>query len=137
MSTEQHVQAFLDLAKADSLISSMLHDGVVLPDAEGHRPERYVSFFDASPSRSVTRYTGEADRESYTFVTHAVGETRAQARALSDRLTDALLGRRLAVAGRSCSRIEHPLGLPIEEDRDTTPLLFYAVDEWTFWSDPA
>lgn len=137
MSAEDHVQGFLNLVRSNALLAENLHDGVVLPDERGRRPERYVSFFDASPTRTVTRYTGPATRETYTFVTHSVGESRAQARALSDQLAAAVLGRHPAVPGRSCSRVNASGGQPIEQDRDTTPPLFYAVDEWTFWSDPA
>lgn len=137
MSTLPHKEAFLDQIRLDAELAECTWEGVVLPDANGNRPERYVSVFFPSPTHTPTRYTGEATRESYTVTTHSVGLDPNQAQDVSDRLTRQLLGRRLAVAGRDCSRIEHPTGLPPEIDKDPNPPLFYIVDEWTFWSDPA
>lgn len=72
-----------------------------------------------------------------TFQVTGVGRDRNQAQAALERATSALVDVRPTVAGRSCSPIEQVASQPTLRDDDFTPPLFYAVNQFQFFSVPA
>jgi hypothetical protein len=125
MTVEAHAAAFLAQIKGDAQLAPVTFEGNVT-----NRPARDVSVFAPSPADSSHRFTGPQTRQEYTYVTHSVGTSPAQARWVNDRLRARLLGVRLVVAGRTCWPIKHPTGLPMDNDTDLNPSLYFLVDEW-------
>ncbi len=65
------------------------------------------------------------------------GATETQAEDAADDVRAALIGRRLAVAGRSTYPVQTPGGPPARRDESVTPPVYLAVVEIEFRSQPS
>jgi hypothetical protein len=74
--------------------------------------------------------------DAFAYV-HCVGGDATGARAVSGRVRNAVLNRRLTVSGRDCNPIRWSQGSPPRRDEETGPLVMDQVDVYTFRSIPA
>lgn len=129
---ERHVQAFLDLVKADGDLATSLFEG----DVTGN-PDRFTNVFHTPGFYEGHTLGNEPVDVTVTFTVHSVGLERWQAQWGSGRVTARVLGVTPQIAGRSCWRISHEPGPPITKDETVTPSKFLAIDRYTLKSTPA
>lgn len=98
----------------------------------------YVIVFADEGIRDSDREFDARVRRTVSFETLTIGQSAAQCRAARARVNDALEDWIPTVAGRSCSKVEHPNSRPTITD-DTLPdrTVFSGVDEWSVVSNPA
>jgi hypothetical protein len=128
MSSKTHTDAVLALIDAGSTIvvcDGNVPDGTALP--------RNVLFTD-SGNDEATNLEALPDLLTFRFQVNSSGLTRASVQIAADQARDAVIGVVPAVSGRSCSAIRQVNSRPITQDRDVTPHLMYAVNEYAFYS---
>lgn len=123
-------RAVLARLREDPELASSVFEGVVTTAPGATRPNRYVAVFANSGARSVARFTGPSSLIVQTFIVHSVGMQPDQAQAVADRVFAKLLDWTPQIAGANCRRITHEVSLPLARDDDTSPPLFYQVDEF-------
>lgn len=113
------------------------------PDGGGWQGEpgrsNYVAYAVVYPSLGVADGNEAEPLEylDYSAQINLWGITVDQVEAVADRVRVALIGRRLAVAGRSTYRVQSPGGPPVRRDEAAQPPLYQAVVEIEFRSQPA
>jgi hypothetical protein len=132
VSIRAHKAPILARLRADSILAPVVFEGDVVGSPGG-----YVVFYASQPSHSVERFTGPQSQQDYTFTTVSVGKTPEQAQLIADRVVTQLLGFVPTVPGRTCRRLTHPVGRPIEREEDSTPSLWYFTDQWDLSSSPS
>lgn len=132
MTASAHNKALLARLRAHPDLASIVFEGKVMG-----APAKYVVVYPSTPSHTVERFTGRNTQQDYTYTVHSVGATPEQALWVADRVIAQLLDHVLVVPGRSCRRLRHPVGRPVDEDEDVTPHLFFTVDQFDLTSSPA
>ena len=125
-----HVAAVVALVDADPNVT--VYDGQV-PN-EPSLP--YVVIRTDSGRRERSALPASSDRVTVRIWATSVGETRASAQWVSEKVTTALLDVRPTVTGRSCFPITSVNSQPAREDDVVKPLVF-ALDEFELVSIPA
>lgn len=113
--------------------------GVVLDDAESPNfavLPRTVGYADPGASQRAT-LEGSADGVVITVQTTCIGSTREQAGAELDKVRELVEGKRPAVIGWNCTRVENLFSNLPRRDDDVDPAVFYAVATWRFTAVPA
>lgn len=131
---DPHVAAILDRIRAHPDLADHVYDG---PPDDDSRPDWYIAVYVGSPSEVQARYTGPRTQLDYTITTHSVGGNPAQARSTARMVAGQLTDHPLAVEGRACRPLTHPVGRPLERDTDTNPALWLIADQFDLTSDPA
>lgn len=129
--SKTHTDATLALLTADT--SLHVHDATV---PAGSPLPYVVQFTDDGLDVSDT-LEGVPTTLTVRVQVTASGLTRSSVQIASGKAHAALIGRVPTVASRSCSVIRQVNSRPITEDRDVTPHLLYAVNEYEFYSVPA
>lgn len=129
---ENHVQAFLNLLRADSELAASLFEG----DVTGN-PDRFTNVFHTPGFYEGHTLGNELVDVTVTFTVHSVGLERWQALWGSGRATARVLGIIPQIPGRKCWRISHEPGPPIAKDKTVTPAKFLAIDRFVLKSTPA
>ena len=132
MTAAAHCDAIVARLRAHPDLASIVFVGDVPA-----KTTKYVVVFPSTPAHSVERFTGANTQEDYTYTINSVGLQPAQALWVADRVVTQLLDFTPTVAGRKCRRLRHPVGRPVDRDKDVTPNLFYAVDQFDLTSSPA
>lgn len=132
-----HTAAILERLRANGVLADATYEGLVLPDADGNRPQRYVSVFTNSGHRSIERLSGPSSTATFTYVIHSVGSDPWEAQAVAEHVFAQLLDFTPNVPERICGRLRHVSTQPVQMDDDSTPALFYCVDEFDLTTDPA
>lgn len=122
--------AVLARLRDDPELATSVFEGVVTTAPGATRPNRYVAVFTNSGTRSAARFTGPSSQSVQTFVLHSVGTKPDQAQFVADRVFAQLLDWTPQIDGLNCRRLTHEASLPLARDDDTTPSLFYQVDEF-------
>jgi len=122
--------AVLARLREDPELAQSVFEGVVTTAPGAARPNRYVALFTNSGARSASRFTGPSSQSVQTFVLHSVGTKPDQAQFVADRVFAKLLDWTPTVDGLSFRRVTHEASLPLARDDDTSPPLFYQVDEF-------
>lgn len=108
---------------------------------EGERPDSSplpaAVLFVPSGTRTRTTLATISDRRDVPFQVTSVGLDPEGVRSVAQRVQDALLDRRPAIAGRTCWPITQEGSDPIRLDRDVNPHVYYAVDLYNLSSVPA
>lgn len=126
-----HTDAILALIHAGSTVA--IHDGTV---PAGAALPYNVLFTDDGLDESDT-FDGTPTTLTVHIQVTSSGLTRQSAQVAHDQAHAALIGVIPAVSGRSCSPVRQVNSRPITEDRDVTPHVLYAVNEYAFHSVPA
>ncbi|WIE54227.1 DUF3168 domain-containing protein [Curtobacterium sp. MCBD17_003] len=137
MSATEHVDAVLARLREHADLAPRVFEGVADENDDGSPRTRYVTVWANSGRRTVGRYTGPQDVETYTFTVHSVSQVPSDVRVLADAVMQQLLGFVPAIDGRVCRRITHEVSEPLQYDRDLTPPLYWAAAEFDLISDPA
>lgn len=127
--SEIHVAGFL----------ALLDDPNVVVD-DGESPNsavlpRVVLFTDQGLSTRATLCTSP-DGMYITVQTTCVGETRASAGAMFDKVRALVEDKRPVVAGWVCGPVQELSTQPAIRDDDVDPAVFYAVAKWRFHAVP-
>ena len=98
----------------------------------------YVVVYAGAGIRDSDREGDVRVRRTFEWQTTTVGSSPAQCRAALARVADALEDWVPTIAGRDCSKVEHPVSRPMFKD-DTLPdrVVYTAVDQWSVVSSPA
>lgn len=131
---DPHVTALLARIREHPTLAERVLDG---PPTDDTRLSWWISVYVGTPSEVQHRYTGPHSQLEYTFTTHSVGTSPAQARSAARMLRGQLTDHVLVVPGRHCHSITHPVGRPLEKDPDAPPALWFIADQFDFVSDPA
>lgn len=129
---ENHVQAVLDLIKAEPGLTAVTFEGDVTGD-----PERYVNVFHDTGFYEAHTMGDEPVDVTVSFTIHSVGLERWQALWASGRVFSRLIRARPVIPGRTCWPIAHSPGPPMRKDTDVVPNKFLAIDTFTLKSTPA
>lgn len=129
---ERHVQAFLDLLRADDELADVVFEG----DVTGN-PERYLNVWHDTGFYTAHDYTDTAGDVEVTFMVHSVGQDRWQAVWGSGRATAAVLRVVPSVEGRRCWRITSAGSQPVIKDTEADPPRFFTADRFVLRSTPA
>lgn len=129
--------SFLGLLRADVDLST--YDSAVPPDPA--QQYALVYFFIETPDGLVApeavSLTFDSDVIDARAYVHCIGRNAVAARAISGRVRNAVLNKRLTVAGRSCFPVRWLEGSPPNRDEETGPLVMDQVDVYGFRSVPA
>lgn len=109
-------------------------------DAEGLIRDNYVILALATSDRGDGRETSPQAHDSrVTFLAgvKVVGTDAENARAFTDRVNTALIGKRLVVPGRTCTAMTDDGVVEIEPDASVSPPIFFADLAFTFRSSRA
>jgi hypothetical protein len=134
--------AFLNLIRQDDALRDAVFD-VELLGPDGVRltpaaaPERYVLVHSNRGVLRPDRFTGPARRRRKTFWVHAVGISKRQSEAISERVLDRVLNVRLQVPGFVCDPITHEASQPVQVDESRRPARFFGVDQFDLYTSPA
>ncbi|WP_223690109.1 DUF3168 domain-containing protein [Leifsonia poae] len=131
-----HVNAILARLREDTVLQGFTFEGVVLPDVQENRPQRYCTIFTNSGYRTVERLSGPSATATFTYTIHSVGTDPQQAQAVAERVFAQLLDYTPTVVGRQCGRLRHAASQPVQVDTDVKPPLYYCVDQFDLTSDP-
>jgi hypothetical protein len=127
-----HANAIVARLKEDQILAAATFQGVVT-----NRPARYCTVFIDSGARAVERFNGLQSEATFGVTVHSVGTTAEQAQLVAERVMAQLLDYRPTVTGRDCRRLRHVSSVPVDLDTDTTPPLYYSVDQFDLTSSPA
>jgi hypothetical protein len=100
-------------------------------------PNRYVLVHSNRGVIRPDRFTGPARRRRKTYWVHAVGLSKRQAEAVSERVIARLLNVRLVVPGWQCDPITHEASQPIDVDKSVKPARYFGVDQFDLYTSPA
>lgn len=126
-----HAAAVQARLEADSFLTGRVYEGIV-----NDRPDRYCSFFLNSGLRTGDRLAGPDVVGDFTLTVHSVGSIPEQAQFIAEHVLAQLLNFTLTVDGRQCSLLRHIASIPLTMDDSVSPVIYYAVDEFSFTSDP-
>lgn len=132
-----HAAATLARLREDDVLTDSTFEGLVAPDENGDRPQRYLSVFSDNGEYEAGRATGPAETVTFTYTLHSVGTDPQQARAVAERAFAQLLGYRPTITGRRCGRYRHTYSQQIQIDDTAKPPLWFGVDEFELTTDPA
>jgi len=132
----KHKAAYLARLREDADLASRVFEGDV-PPLNGEPRNRYVNVYVNSGVRRVERFMGSQSEATFTYTVHSVSVSADAAQELSDRVMAQTLDHVLIVEGRVCRRLIHTNSQPTAIDRDISPPLWYAVDQFDVTSSPA
>lgn len=132
-----HKQAIIDRLNTDSVLASCGHEGVVLPDSSGKRPERYWTLFTDSGSRFTDRLAGLQTQATFRYRFHWVASEPEQAQRLAERGLALLIGWRPTVDGYAPFPMRHIESMPTQLDDDVRPPAYFGVDVLDLSTQPA
>lgn len=121
----EHAAAVLDLLRAD--LNLTVFDGA--PPDKTDPP--YVVVWVSVDGEDAHTLADVQDVARVRVTTHSVGGSGEAARIVSDRVRDALLGKRITVDGRAAWKIRRDYANPPQPDESTGRLVVDAVDVWT------
>ena len=128
---EQHVQAFLALARSHPELGGDVFEGKVV-----NPPERYASVWANNGVRQIERQDHRQLQITTRFTVHSVGTSLERARWVAGRIMLQVLDVRPVIDGRACWPIRLGASLPADLDQDIKPELYFGVDEFTLTSTP-
>lgn len=105
-------------------------------DAVPGRPERYCVVWSNSGARSSDRLDGSQGNIHKRYIIHSIGQSRAQASWVNERVMAKLIDFKPAVEGWSFQRLKHTVSRPVEIDRDVKPHLAFMVDQFDLYAFP-
>lgn len=133
MTSQAHVDAVVARVKGAGATELRVYDAAPSSTATPY----VVVYFDGGTAGS-DREADERIQQSYSWQTTTVGGSASQCRAALDRVNERLENWTPVVAGRSVTKVSHDMSRRIVPDEELPDrALFYAVDEWSFVSDPA
>lgn len=113
----------------------------VYPDEDGVVPDGlvppYVRVYVAVDRTAGTDLGGDSDVAACRIYAHSIGANDVAARAVAQRVAEALLDVTPIVAGRACWPIRHEAGLPPRREEESGPTVVDQVDTYVFASVPA
>ena len=121
------------LALLEGAVSLNVHDGKVPVGAA----LPYVVLFTDDGLDEATNIEAVPDLLTVKVQVTGSGLNRTSVQIATGKAHAALVGVIPTVAGRSCSPLRQVNSRPITEDRDVTPSVLYAVNEYEFHSVPA
>jgi len=134
-----HVDAILAQLRATGLVVFPGPNGVAAGEQlvpEGTRPPYVAVHFARPPGQSEDLGEGTS-RMVVRAYCHSVGATDISARAVAQRVADALLDAYLSVAGRSCFPVRHESSQSVPDDESTGRRVVDLVDVYRLESAPA
>jgi hypothetical protein len=129
--SEAHTDAVLALLETAPNLN--VHDATVPPGSA----LPYVVLFTDDGLDEANNLEAQPDTLTVSVTVTASGLNRTAVQRASGKAHDALVGVVPTVSGRSCSVIRHINSRKIDVDKDVTPHLLYAVNEYQFYSVPA
>lgn len=134
--------AFLNLIRQEDALADAVFD-LEMRGADGKRlplelvPDRYVLVHTNRGLVRPDRFTGPARRRRKTYWVHAVGLSKRQSEAISERVLNRVLNVRLQVDGWQCDPITHEASQPVDVDESRRPARFFGVDQFDLYTSPA
>jgi hypothetical protein len=134
--------AFLALIRQETALANSVFDGELRgPDGAkipvAAAPARYVLVHSNRGVIRPDRFTGPARRRRKTYWVHAVGLSKRQAEAVSERVIARVLNARLIVPGWVCDPITHEASQPVQVDESAKPARYFGVDQFDLYTSPA
>ena len=131
--SEPHVAAIVSRIEGDESAPLTVFDA----DPDGTEYPHVVVYADAGIGSS-DREAEIRVRRTISWQTTVVAESPEGCRQALDRMTSRLEDWIPAVAGRSCSVVDHESSQPVRKNPDLPDReLYIATDQWSFVSDPA
>lgn len=122
-------------------VLSTLRAALPVPVHDGKVPNLptypYVVLWIAEPSRTTDRMPRLQVNHAHAWQTSCVGLTGDQARAVQQRVHDALTDARLVVPGRGVQRVQHDGASLLYSDLDPDPEVLIAADTWSVLTVPS
>lgn len=109
--------------RSDARLANIVFEGTVTGG-----PDVYVSVFAPLGRDSADRFTGPSGVNETTYTIHCVARDIAGAKSTARRVAALLTDWTPAVPG--ARRITHPVSRPPQYDRDSTPALWFVVDQY-------
>jgi hypothetical protein len=134
---QAHADAVLDLLRAAPGSPGL----TVYPDDAGVTPSGvtapYVRVYIAVERQDGTDLSGQSDLATCRVYAHSVGANDVAARAVAERVADALLDVVPVVADRACWPIRHEANLPPRRDESIGVMFITQSDTYVYSSVPA
>lgn len=129
--TRAHDQAVLDRIREVSALADATFDGEVVG-----RPQRYVLVHSNRGIARPDRLAGPSIRRRKTYWVHSVAASKSQADAVAEKVLAQLVDWVPTVEGWQCERVSHEASEPVQKDDSRSPVLYYGVDQFDFYTSP-
>lgn len=131
--TQKHDDAVLARLREDPALTAAVYDGEV---TDRPAPQHYVLVHSNRGVVRPARLAGPAVRRQKTYWVHAVGMSKKQAEAVSERVLAKLLNWAPDVPGWQCEPVTHEASQPVQKDDTFKPPLYSGVDQFGFYTTP-